>query len=478
MRQNNRFLSVSVDMGKISPETRELILRIQRSRSNNLPGNRTRCGDILVDHGILDKATCEEIAQEQQRRRQNGHGNSQLRWRRSKRLSPDIEQKVTLMVMVLAASVATIAVTVYDFPWPDALEITGFMSVIVISALLVIFPFLIPSDYSILLSLYKSIKSFPVFIAVILSIYALANTVRLQKIATLHTRDNIRVTVESWLFDMRISLSVMGISLLILALALAWRNKSQLFVQARIGILKDIIVRVENIMRQGLPIEKRQKEAAIVLLNGLHTILRLSAWDWIVRIINKSATATTVAYLVPDIENKHFKIENVVFPIDAPHSVKEVFEWIKVYHRPCFLNEGKFQKLKDQARGRDPNGWKERFLNFRDLNKIISATGWIYARQKPLFSHDASRSIAFDSDFIVRMKEYGFSNDAIRWVEVRSFAGYPVFGLDQSVNGVLLVLRRMRNGFRPEDFESIITVSVMLSRIMSLNSDEIGTEKG
>jgi hypothetical protein len=92
--QNDKFLSIAVQTGKINSETRKIAL--QRKRQRKLNQENIRVGEILIRDGLLTADERDEILAEQKRRRS-------VRLYRLRRFSPVAPSLVgqKLLVVIL-----------------------------------------------------------------------------------------------------------------------------------------------------------------------------------------------------------------------------------------------------------------------------------------------------------------------------------------------------------------------------------------
>lgn len=66
----SRFLSLAVDMGEVPAQIPDLILAVQELRRTQR-GTRARCGDLLIEYGIVDRARVDVILASQRRMRRS-----------------------------------------------------------------------------------------------------------------------------------------------------------------------------------------------------------------------------------------------------------------------------------------------------------------------------------------------------------------------------------------------------------------------
>jgi hypothetical protein len=237
------------------------------------------------------------------------------------------------------------------------------------------------------------------------------------------------------------------------------------------GAIKDLFIRVESILHdRHLSVEERQRKSLALVLKSTRNIIQLSPWDRTIRLMKfyrKGACLTSALYFVPDNVQRRFYIQESVFPENVPDRVRDAYLIISQNHNPCFLDESEFERHKKLAKGNNPEGWQERFLNFAERSQFISVCGWIYEKKETLISRDADKCLAFDGSFIDKAKTIkGFSHKDKRWVDVKSFTGCIVNGPNGRVAGVLLVMKNIRGGLVPEDLEITIIASQLMGRIL------------
>lgn len=324
-----------------------------------------------------------------------------------------------------------------------------------------------------LLSTFISITRL-LFILLTLSfvVYAAFAINDLRNTISTYTAQGIREVALSRLWYISYTLGIMLILMIASLTYLSWKSRRLHFVEARLGAVKDIIIRVEHILRDNRqPLETRNMEAIMIVLKGLRVIIRLNPYEriWkIIRSFKPGENQTTVVYAMPEPSKGYFQIKYSAYPNEAPERVREAFEWIKENHHPRFLNEREFIQLLSLAKGTFHKGWKDRYLNFSGRAEFVSEYGWIYAKDEVLFSRNAARSLVFDDRFIEQVKSLGLEPKEVRWLEIGSFIGCPVPGPDNRPIGVLLVQNNLPNRLRVSDYEVVILASQIISRILNV----------
>jgi hypothetical protein len=462
MSNNDRFLELAVQMNRISDSTKTFVMEEQRKLRRR--GDNKRVGEILVENNLIDPASREEICQEQQRRRK-----AQLS--RFRRIIPDLPSVIGLqfLVILLAMIGVIVARSQYSVPLESATEIAGFAAFCICTAIQYIAERR-AARRSLLVSAYRVGRVFLLLMIILLVFYAISSLQSLGDIITVHPDDDSRSRVALWLTRFRFAFLILVLAVCALLLYSIWKFYSQRYVEARMGALKDLIIRVESTLRDRAILPEHRQSASIeIVLKGLRNILKLSPWDRAVRKVKfyrKTTSLTTVAYLEPEPQYRGFRIVEVAFPENAPDRARDAFRYLRGNYHPASLNEETFEHYKTLAKGENPKGWKERYLNFPGRHEYISACGWIFAKRETLFSKNALKCLAFDNYFIEDLKKKGYSKEELEWVEIHSFIGCPVFASDSSTAGVLLILKNVRSGFVPEDLESAIIASQIIGRIL------------
>ncbi|HXU38958.1 MAG TPA: hypothetical protein VN937_21570 [Blastocatellia bacterium] len=420
-----------------------------------------------MENNLVDAPTREQIYLEQQRRRTErslGFG----------RIIHGMRSVIggQLLVAVLAAACVVLAHFIYGVSVASASEVAGFCSFCVCTLL----EYLAErpgSRRSLSFAAYKVGRVFALLFLISLVIYVLYAVYSLNNtgdIITVHPDLDSKSRVALWLSKFKSAFVTLVVAVCLLLLYAIWKFYSQRYVEARMGALKDMIIRVESTLRdRTLSPEHNQTVSIGIVLKGLRNILKLSPWDRLTRKLKfyrKTAGLITVAYLEPEQDNKVFRIVDVAFPENGPDRALEGFSYLRDNYRPAFLDEDTFRHFRDLAKGENPKGWRERYLNFSGRGKYISACGWIFAKRETLLSKDALRCLAFDNSFVDDLKQMGYSEKEIEWIEVHSFIGCPVFVSDNITAGVLMALKNVRSGFVPEDLESAVIASQLIGRIL------------
>lgn len=458
MFDHTKFLTVAVDMGKISPEIRAFILKNQSSR-RLLGEPHVRSGDLLLQQRMLTDQGCSEILERQK------HLRTQ-RVSKALELLPSKPSRTSLRILMalLAVLLVALARLKYNVPLEPAIVVVTFAMSILETILLH------RSGRSLPLSLFRAAFPFVSLMVLSLILIAAVSIWRLDSVVALHTSPVVRVQVDVWLGKIKLAFAAMAVAISILLIYSIWKFHSLQFAESRFGATKDILIRVESILGdETQALADRQDAAITVVLKGIRNVIRLSITDRAMRRIlffRPSANQSRVLYYVPDPPRNCFRLQGSAYPEQAPERVGEAFEWLRRNHCPSALNEIEFEKLKQWARGKDPQGWEQRYLNTIERHQHISVCGWIYDKQETLMSMNASQSLVLDNSFLQKLEEQGFGTEVLQWLEIASFVGCPIVGKGQQPAGVLLVIKNIRNGFAPEDLEVVITASQILGRIL------------
>ena len=364
--------------------------------------------------------------------------------------------------VILAAATGTAFATIYyHFRLADSSSIAGFFALIVLS--LIDYAF----DREVALAIYRSFKFVAtafILVAVAGGLYSLFH---LNGVVSAHNDPRIRDAVYRHVFNIQASFAALMTALLLSSAYAFWKFKATRFAEGRIGLLKDLFIDVNHTLaRTEIPAETRCDEVVKLCLYALLAALELSPWQWLlrkVRLVKRSACTCTALLLKPDHSKQQFLIAASAYPKDTPASVLDVFKTLEACYFPVFLNEPKFLELVEMAKGQHPKGWLNRYFNFKNREKVISAVGWIGAKREILLSHDASKCRAFDSSFINLLEDKKTPSSDISWTRIRSFIGCPLGLPDEAPSRVLFVTKSITHGFVQEDLEIVIAVSELIN---------------
>jgi len=455
MSQGDKFLAIAVRSGKIVPDSRRYAL--QHQKQLRLNEENVRVGEILKAAGLLTDAGRDEVLVEQQRLRS-------VRLYRLKRLSPAMPSLMgqKLLVVFFAAIGAGVA-TRFGVPLDPATGVAGFIALLLVTILEY------RALHSATLSLVRSLILCAGVLVLVAFSYSAFTFARLDEIVTLHAASNSEA-VHSWLFRVKGALVGLAAAAVTLAGYSVWKFHMLRYTQARLGLMKDVIIRVEAIMREiAKPAEERRAEAIKVVLNGLRNAIRLSLPDRMLRrftVFSPGKDQITVMYFTPEPSSRSFRLDQVAYPDNAPGRVREAFSAMQATHFPTFLDEEAFDNMIKLAKGVDPRGWRKRYLNFPNRHDFISICGWIYAKRETLFSRDASQCLAYDGRYFEGMKGKGLTNEELSWVTFGSFIGCPVIGPDGDVASILLVAKSRNSTLEAEDLEVSIVASQLIGRVL------------
>lgn len=457
MLRGDKFLSIGVRNGKIKSDSRTYALRQQQHL--RLDQRSVRVGEILIEAGLLTIGARDEILSEQAKIR------SEMFYRLSQAnvFRPSLIGQRLLVALVVAAG-AAVAVLQFDVAVDPATGIAGIVTLVLFSLL----------EYravrSAALSVVRALMFVGILFFVVAFVFSVFTFVKLDDIVTVHSFDS-QLQVATWIFRVRMAL----IGLVAAAGALlgysVWKFHALRYNQARLGLMKDVIIRVENVLRDTTkPIETRREEAISFVLHGLRNAIRLSLPDRTLRRLpfsSKAKDQITVMYFIPEPHERFFRLNQVAYADDAPGQVRDAFSWMQENHFPKFLDEQGFEELIRLAKGVNPHGWRERYLNFPNRHDFISICGWIYAKKETLFSRDASQCLAYDGRYFEGMKARGLTKDELPWVTFGSFIGCPVSGQDGEVASILLVAKSRSHTLEAEDLEISILAGQLIGRVLA-----------
>jgi hypothetical protein len=473
MLAGHKFLRVAVDMGVISDQTRSSVL--QQQENDKLMRHPHRpVGEIMCELGYATADRLAEIVREQEERRRRGSG-----WFRRA-----FHREGPLQIPELAtAALAVVAVGVlwkrFGFHLSDAVQIGVFLSYLCSVAVASV------RLGELISALYRTTRIYLVLVVPVLGLIA---------VGQLHTLKGAvppkgHPDVLSMFGRLQVLAIVGSIVILGLAAHAVWAARALRFAQARTGAVKDVLIRVQKILGDASrPEEERRNEATRLTLDSLRAMIPLHTWDWVRRLVflnRPSAVATSVVLLVPTSEAalpqnasktipisaaeprdiRSFSAVASSYPPDTPQDVRVELVGVEREYRPVSLDEARFNERKKDAKGANPKGWRERFLNFTDRHEFVSAAGWVYAKRVFLVSPDAAKCLAFDNSHYEQLVKKGIPSSSLRWTRVRSFIACPVTSRSGSVLAVLLVYKNVRSGFVPEDQECVIAATGILSRI-------------
>lgn len=465
MLQDDRFLSIAVQLGRINSETRKIA--IQRKRQRKLNQEDIPVGEILVRAGLLTTTQRNEILDEQKRRRS-------VRFYRLKRYRPVPASLATqkLFVVIVAALGVVIA-------WRFGVALDPATGIAAFFVLLGITWLEYRAVQSATLSFIRALIlccAILVFAAFVYSIFTFA---KLDEIANLHTTPDTKGIVDTWLLRVKLSFIALAGAAVVLVGYSLWKFHSLRYTEARLGLMKDIIIRVEEILRDSSKtIPDRQADALKVILKGLRNAIRLSLSDRTLRRLTfffRGRDQISVLYFIPEPTKRCFRLENFAYPEEAPEKVRDGFQWMQQHHFPQFFDEERFNKRIRLAKGLDARGWRERYLNFPDRHEFVSICGWIYATRETLISRDASKCLAYDGRFFDGMKEaHGLTKDELSWISFGSFIGCPVLDPSGAVASILIIAKSRNNVLEPEDLEISVIASQLIGRVISVKEEANG----
>lgn len=456
-------------MDRLAPDVPRVILQLQTAatrRGSPCP----RVGALLQQHSLLGHADCEAIAAEQKRRRALSLFSrvSALR----------VDQKSASKYKFLVALLSALGVLASVFSFHNPLSISLGVASAAVTFISFALDYAATIDRSIVISSWQALKLLFYFLLVTLVGYGLylvlVPTSDLTEILSRHTNTNsgIRQEVGIWVDNIKLALySFVAVVLTLLSYSL-WKYRALQLSEARFGEMKDLLIRIEQQLRDtAVSVEQRHHDAINLILRSLCTLIQSSPSIQAVKalryFVRDRTHVITAWYLVPNNTNRNFDIVCGAYP-DANH---EHFQWLKDNYKPAFYDDGEFKKLESAARGKDCKGWHERLLNMAEQrSRCPSLTGYTYATQRPVMEPDPINSIYFDHNFVASMETVrSLNKNQLPWFAVGSLIGFPVVGDSAGKgNGVLLVVNNTRYGFQGEDFEAATVAAQLISRVLAL----------
>ena len=431
-----KFLELAKHMGLINEDAVKLVLMTQRRKRK--AGDFQRVGEIAVDLRFMSLSGRDEVITRQRGLNATDRRPSQV---------PALRNMQVLTVAVSATLFCGLSIYPLHRPAADTAGIINFGTYVVM-VLLEYF-----QDRQLILSLYKSVKPLFSLSVILVCLHAVRQTLDPSQMQW----GNPKI-----------------LAFLATCLALAtgyalWKSHSLRLAECRMGVLKDDLLRIHDILDQsGADAATRCRRAMQTAMKGLRNQVQLHPFNRMLRAVSPGISATTILYFELDDKNGHFVIKEAVYPEGAPEGADKAFEWIRANHFPAKFHEREFERLVKLAKGKGRNeaGWRKRFMIFDERFDHISICGWIYEHNVSLISRNASECLAFDSRFLKILEEQGFSKKDLRWVEVESFMGCPVPGPDGETAGVLLVVKNLRNAVNPEELDALIIASRTIGQIL------------
>ncbi len=449
----NRFGRTAVNLGIASAETVRICLKEQTRLK--IRGEWKRLGELMVDNNFITKDERDQVLKVQGNPTR-GPNNQQHIKGLDRGFSP-----LQIGAVSLAAGAFLVAILRFDMRAGDAASIVSLC--LYVSMFFLEFT----QDRLIGASAYRAIKPVFALVSLVIAAYGAILLVRVQALLVQVPETSIRTELLSWVRRVQFVGYLMVGAITVLLIYSNWKSFSQRLAECRVGVFKDVMIRVEEVMKDRRHSnEDRQVVAINTVLSGLRKIIELSPWDRILKSFTPRARLTTVLYFVTEQEKQRFRIDAAAYPERLTQRVENALLWIRKNHFPSFFREVDFNRLVDQAKGRNPNHWQDRFLNFVDRFECVSVCGWIFAKQCPLISLDAGSSLALDHRFLDTLADQGYTEDELRAVQVGSFVGCPVNGSNQQPHAVLLVVKNLRNGVNPEDLEAVVVASQIIESIL------------
>lgn len=370
-----------------------------------------------------------------------------------------------VLIVVLSIAWTVVAIVRFDQSLADAAGFASFVGFVLFSLL----DYLIDRD--VLLAIYRGIKFLVLLLIIVALGMAVLSLVDLGEVAALLTTEEARHSAAARLSKVRIGFFA-SISAFLIASGYAfWKFKSTRFAEGRVGLIKDLLVQVnQTLTDSSLNAESKKRQSIDYCLATLLAAIELSPWQWLLRklrLLRRSFCVCVVEIMEPDIAINKYKITSSAYPNDTPSSAKTVFEWVEKNYMPVFLDEIRFNELVDLAKGSNSKGWRTRFFNFKGRESVVSAVGWIGKKKVTLLSHDSMKCRAFDASYMSLLDSQNFTKPDRNWLKIRSFIGCPVGSPSLDPSPVLFVTKSIPHGFVDEDREVVIAVSQIIDMVLA-----------
>lgn len=460
MLDRDKFLTLAIKLRKIDNHAKAVALNHQR-RLRSI-GQVRPVGEILVGAHLMDNSAIDEILKHQAEVRRGMAS-------RIRALAPDAPSVVAQQAILAVTAVAG-ALLLHRFRSMSYGASFGLAGAVLALA----YPIhAFANQRSSLLTFRKAVWFFFALLLVACIVYTAITVHGFTAVGADHSPE-AAARVAGWLLHVRLAFAAMATALLLVLAYAAWKFHCQRVVECRVTLLKDILIRVENLLAdKDVDKHERESRALSLVVKGLRNVFKIGLLDRLAARLRPDRVLTTVLFLTPDEEGGDFTVRAAAFPESCPDRVKTAVDWLTAHHRPRFLDEDRYMAAKDSARGLKPQGWKARFLNFRDRHEYVSACGWMRAKKCTLISSDASQCLAFDHTHVEQVREAGLvSKEELRWFQVGSFIGSPVVTTDGDVDGIVLVLRNHKRIVAPEDLEVVTVASQVIRRVLCSTKED------
>src|SRR5262245_29835876 len=216
-----------------------------------------------------------------------------------------------LYLAFISLIVVFVATLKCQIPIDKATEVTGFFAFI----LSIVIEY--QSTLSFSLSLVRVIKAFSLVLSLLFILYALLSLYKLDEVLGMHGDTNTKEVVSNWIFKTRLATLSMLIPIFILSIYSVWKYHRLRYAEARLGELKDVIIRIERILKKNTPLSDRKEEAMKLVLNGLRHIIRLTPSNQALSLVRYFRPATgqiALIYSIPNHSANNFQIKHIIYP--------------------------------------------------------------------------------------------------------------------------------------------------------------------
>lgn len=331
-------------------------------------------------------------------------------------------------------------------------------------------------DHSLLVSLYRSARAVFLILALALAVTSFGAFRLLRNAVAGHPNPTTRQLVESWTDRVLAGFLALGVLVGMLTLYGLWKFFATRLAESRIGILKDLLIRVEDALTDQSRLV-RSEETTQLCMTSLLSMLELSPWNLLLRsfrLVRRDFAFCHVLLFTPDLLTRSYQIEQLRYRGPVPMRVGQALDEIRLSHRPAFLDTEMLEQAIKAAKESGGGHWLQNYLRTPGRDTFISACGWIGAKKEALFSTNAKLSLAFDHSTVETFRSRRqLEPQELRWLKVGSFIGCPVWaeGGGSENSAVLMAVKNVVGGFVPEDQEIVIAVSKIIGGIKRAQID-------
>lgn len=261
-------------------------------------------------------------------------------------------------------------------------------------------------------------------------------------------------------------------------LLLWWRHREIWFLETRIeltsGLIGTALSAAQAARFESARAQEIRLESAAELLKRTSIVLSMNPWDRQVAALLPFAAprgVVSIWYLEPrpDVGDGTLQIRLFAAP-GAPPTVIEAFEKIRRDHFPAGFDRKRYNSAIAACSDDEGNLNIEQFRTRLELEKFVSAAGFVLARGQAHDSGDARFCKVFNHSYVMGIKKtVGSADEVARWLDFRSFAAYPVFDTrnPSTPRGVLMAFKNLRNGVTGEDKHTLSATSRLLGFMFS-----------